>query len=135
MARTAIRLHQDRERGWKSVQHPVAVSRMMSPNDLLSWTIQRFKYAGGTLDIMRTDNPLFCKGLTFWQKIMYSVTFYSCLSPLWNIVFIVWPIIFLVTALDARTELPIAKGCKNFLERCHRNMPARSRATMAGRPA
>jgi cellulose synthase (UDP-forming) len=72
---------------------------MMSPNDLLSWTIQRFKYAGGTLDILRTDNPLFRRGLTFWQKVMYGVTFYSYLSPLWNIVFITWPIIFLFTAL------------------------------------
>lgn len=96
---TSIRLHQDRERGWKSVQHPVVVSRMMSPSDLLSWTIQRFKYAGGTLDILRTDNPLFRSGLTFWQKVMYAVTFYSYLSPLWNIVFITWPIIFLFTAL------------------------------------
>ncbi len=96
---TSIRLHQDRDRGWKSVQHPVVVSQMMSPNDLLSWTIQRFKYAGGTLDILRTDNPLFRSGLTFWQKVMYAVTFYSYLSPLWNIVFIVWPIIFLFTAL------------------------------------
>jgi cellulose synthase (UDP-forming) len=96
---TSIRLHQDRERGWKSVQHPVVVSQMMSPNDLLSWTIQRFKYAGGTLDILRTDNPLFRSGLTFWQKVMYAVTFYSYLSPLWNVVFIVWPIIFLFTAL------------------------------------
>ncbi len=96
---TSIRLHQDRERGWKSVMHPVVVSRMMSPSDLLSWTIQRFKYAGGTLDILRTDNPLFRKGLTFWQKVMYGVTFYSYLSPLWNIVFIVWPIIFLFTGL------------------------------------
>ncbi len=96
---TSIRLHEDRERGWRSVQHPVVVSRMMSPNDLLSWTIQRFKYAGGTLDILRTDNPLFRRGLTFWQKVMYGVTFYSYLSPLWNIVFIVWPIIFLFTAL------------------------------------
>ena len=96
---TSIRLHQDRERGWKSIMHPVVVSRMMSPNDLLSWTIQRFKYAAGTLDILRTDNPLFRKGLTFWQKVMYGVTFYSYLSPLWNIVFIVWPIIFLFTAI------------------------------------
>lgn len=96
---TSIRLHEDREQGWKSIQHPVVVSRMMSPNDLLSWTIQRFKYAGGTLDILRTDNPLFRRGLTFWQKVMYGVTFYSYLSPLWNIVFITWPIIFLFTAL------------------------------------
>ncbi len=96
---TSIRLHEDRERGWKSVQHPVVVTRMMSPSDLLSWTIQRFKYAGGTLDILRTDNPLLRSGLTLPQKMMYGMTFYSYLSPLWNIVFIVWPIIFLFTGL------------------------------------
>jgi len=106
---TSIRLHADQERGWKSVMHPVVVSQMMSPSDLLSWTIQRFKYAGGTLDILRTDNPLFRSGLTMPQKIMYGVTFYSYLSPLWNIVFIVWPIIFLFTGI-----VPVAAYSMDF---------------------
>jgi len=92
---TSILLHSDRDRGWKSVMHPEVVSRMISPNDLLSWTIQRFKYAGGTLDIMRNDNPLTRYGLTWPQKMMYGATFYSYLSPLWNIVFLLAPIIFL----------------------------------------
>lgn len=107
---TSIRLHKDRERGWKSVQHPVVVSRMVSPNDLLSWTIQRFKYAGGTLDILRTDNPLFAKGMTLPQRLMYGVTFYSYLSPLWNVVFILWPVIFLFTGL-----VPVATYSIDFL--------------------
>lgn len=107
---TSIRLHKDGERGWKSVQHPVVVSRMISPNDLLSWTIQRFKYAGGTLDILRTDNPLFGKGLTLPQRLMYGVTFYSYLSPLWNIVFILWPVIFLFSGLA-----PVATYSIDFL--------------------
>jgi cellulose synthase (UDP-forming) len=75
------RAHSDRERGWKSVLHPVVQARMLSPNDLLSWTIQRFKYAGGTLDIFFHDNPLFRKGLKLQQKLMYAATFYSYLSP------------------------------------------------------
>lgn len=96
---TSISLHSDRERGWKSILHPTVVSRMMSPSDLLSWTIQRFKYAGGTLDILRNDNPLTRRGLTVPQKLMYGATFYSYLSPLWNIIFIVAPIIFLFTGM------------------------------------
>lgn len=107
---TSIRLHKDRERGWKSVQHPVVVSRMISPNDLLSWTIQRFKYAGGTLDILRTDNPLFRKGMTLPQRLMYGVTFYSYLSPLWNVVFLLWPVIFLFTGI-----VPVATYSIDFL--------------------
>jgi cellulose synthase (UDP-forming) len=96
---TSIVLHSDRERGWKSVLHPVVQARMLSPNDLLSWTIQRFKYAGGTLDIFFHDNPLFRKGLKLQQKLMYAATFYSYLSPLWNIIFLVSPIVFLFSGV------------------------------------
>lgn len=96
---TSIALHSDRERGWKSVLHPVVVSRMMSPNDLLSWTIQRYKYAAGTLDILKNDNPIFRGGLTLPQKLMYGATFFSYLSPLWNAVFVIAPVIFLFTGI------------------------------------
>lgn len=96
---TSLALHSDRERGWKSVLHPVVQARMLSPNDLLSWTVQRFKYAGGTLDIFVNDSPFFRKGLTLWQKLMYAATFYSYLSPIWNVIFIVSPIVFLFTGI------------------------------------
>ncbi len=94
---TSIALHADRERKWKSVLHPVVQARMLSPNDLLSWTVQRFKYAGGTLDIFVNDNPLVKPGLTMAQKLMYAATFYSYLSPIWNVIFLLAPIIFLFT--------------------------------------
>ncbi|MCB5174500.1 glycosyltransferase [Microvirga lenta] len=97
---TSIVLHADRERGWKSVLHPKVQARMLSPNDLLSWTIQRFKYAGGTLDIMAHDNPLFRRGgLSLPQRLMYGSTFYSYLSPLWNVVFLFSPIVFLFSGV------------------------------------
>jgi cellulose synthase (UDP-forming) len=96
---TSIVLHSDKERGWKSVMHPVVQAKMLSPNDLLSWTVQRFKYAGGTLDILFHDNPLVRPGLSFKQKLMYAATFYSYLSPLWNIVFLISPIVFLFSGV------------------------------------
>ena len=40
---TSIVLHSDREREWKSYQHPYVESKMLSPQDLLTWTIQRYK--------------------------------------------------------------------------------------------
>ena len=53
---TSIVLHSDRERRWRSVFHPQIESRMLSPQDLQSWMVQRFKYAGGTLDIALRDD-------------------------------------------------------------------------------
>ncbi|WP_410216301.1 glycosyltransferase [Paracoccus sp. (in: a-proteobacteria)] len=96
---TSIVLHSDRERGWKSVLHPTYESRMLSPQDLLSWTIQRFKYAGGSLDILAHDNPLFRRGLTLPQRLMYGATFWSYLAPIWNVVFLIAPIIYLITGI------------------------------------
>ncbi|MGR3249396.1 MAG: glycosyltransferase [Paracoccus sp. (in: a-proteobacteria)] len=96
---TSIVLHSDRERGWKSVLHPTYESRMLSPQDLLSWSVQRFKYAGGALDILAHDNPLFRRGLTLSQRLMYAMTFWSNLAPLWNVIFLVAPIIYLATGI------------------------------------
>jgi cellulose synthase (UDP-forming) len=96
---TSIVLHNDEARRWKSVLHPQVESRMLSPQDLLSWAIQRFKYAGGTLDICFRDNPLFRGRMSWAQKLMYLSTFWSYFGALWNIVFIAAPIIYLFTGI------------------------------------
>ncbi len=97
---TSIVLHSDRERGWKSKMHPIIESKMLSPQDLLTWTVQRYKYAGGSLDILVNDNPLFRRGLTFAQRMMYGMTFYSYLAPIWNLVFLFAPVIYLMTGIS-----------------------------------
>jgi cellulose synthase (UDP-forming) len=97
---TSIVLHADPDRKWKSVLHPRIVSKMLSPQDLQSWMVQRFKYAGGTIDIALRDNPIFFGKLTWAQKLMYLTTFWSYFGCLWNVVFLVAPTIFLVTGIS-----------------------------------
>lgn len=97
---TSLIIHADRERGWKSILHPRVESKMLSPQDLLSWTIQRFKYAGGTLDIFFHDNPLFRKGLSLPQKLMYGATFYSYFGCLWNLLFLAAPIVYFFSGVS-----------------------------------
>jgi cellulose synthase (UDP-forming) len=97
---TSLVLHQAQDRRWKSVMHPEVESRMLSPQDLLSWTIQRFKYAGGSLDILFHDNPLLKKGLSGPQKLMYATTFWSYLGALWNTVFLLAPVVYLFSGIS-----------------------------------
>jgi cellulose synthase (UDP-forming) len=104
---TSIVLHNDPDRRWKSVMHPEVESKMLSPQDLLSWVIQRFKYAGGTLDICFHDNPLFKGRMSWKQRLMYMSTFWSYFGALWNVVFIAAPIIYLfsgITPLSAYSQ-------------------------------
>jgi cellulose synthase (UDP-forming) len=104
---TSIVIHSDPQRRWRSVHHPRVLTRMLSPQDLLAWSIQRFKYASGTLDIAWHDNPLRRPGLTTWQKVMYLATIYAYLSPLWLVPLMLAPLAFFfggvtpVVAFDA----------------------------------
>ncbi len=88
---TSIALHDD---GWRSVYHPRVLTRMLSPQDLAAWSIQRFKYASGTLDIAVRDNPVLRRGLTAWQKIAYGATIWGYLAPLWTLPLLVAPLAF-----------------------------------------
>lgn len=96
---TSMVLHGDPSRKWKSVFHPRVESKMLSPQDLQTWVVQRFKYAGGTLDIALHDNPLIRSGMDWRQKLMYGATMWSYLGGLWNIVFLLAPIIYFFTAI------------------------------------
>lgn len=97
---TSIILHSDPERRWKSVQHPEVESKMLSPQDLRSWMVQRFKYAGGTLDIMLRDRMLFRQGLSLPQRLMYGATLWSYLGGIWNLFFLLGPIIYLFSGIS-----------------------------------
>lgn len=96
---TSIELHSDTQRNWKSVLHPNIESKMLSPQDLQTWMVQRFKYAGGTLDIALHDDLLFRKGLSVPQRMMYASTVWSYFGGLWNIVFLTAPLVFLFFAV------------------------------------
>ncbi|OKB68358.1 cellulose synthase [Serratia marcescens] len=98
---TSIVLHGDPERRWRSVMHPEVESRMLSPQDLLTWMIQRFKYAAGSLDILLHDALFSAKNfkLSLAQKLMYGTTFWSYLACMWNTVFLISPLIYLFTGI------------------------------------
>jgi cellulose synthase (UDP-forming) len=124
---TSMVLHGDRERGWKSIQHPYVESKMLSPQDLLSWSIQRFKYAGGSLDILFHDRPLTRAGLTWPQKIMYGATFYSYLGGIWNTIFLAAPIVYLLFNIA-----PVSAYSTSFFVHLLPFLVANELATMVG---
>jgi cellulose synthase (UDP-forming) len=96
---TSVLLHADERRRWRSVYHPRVLTRMLSPQDPLAWSIQRFKYASGTLDIALRANPLRLRGLTAWQRLMYGATMYAYLAPLWTVPLMLAPLVFFFTGV------------------------------------
>ena len=124
---TSIVLHGDKDRNWKSVFHPQVETKMLSPQDLQTWIVQRFKYAGGTLDIALHDNPLFRSGMSFGQKIMYAATFWSYLAGIWNTIFLAAPIIYLFSGVA-----PVSAYSSEFFVRILPFLILNELAMMAG---
>lgn len=81
--------------------HPRIESKMLSPQDMLTWMIQRFKYAAGSLDILFHDNIFNRRRfkLSLPQTLMYATTFWSYLACVWNTVFLISPVIYLFTGI------------------------------------
>jgi cellulose synthase (UDP-forming) len=97
---TSIVLHADPDHHWKSVMHPKIESKMLSPQDLQTWMVQRYKYAGGSLDIALRDNPVFQGNMTLPQRIMYLTTFWSYFGCVWNFIFLIAPTLYLLTGIS-----------------------------------
>jgi cellulose synthase (UDP-forming) len=105
---TSVLLHADGERRWRSVYHPRVLTRMLSPQDPLAWSIQRFKYASGTLDIALRANPLRLRGLSAWQRLMYGATMYAYLAPLWTVPLMLAPLVYFFTGVTPIRAFDVA---------------------------
>ena len=72
---TAMKLHQA---GWKSVYHPDVLAVGLAPEEVSAFLTQRGRWASGCYQVLRRDNPLFARGLSFRQRLHYfsSVSHY-----------------------------------------------------------
>ena len=102
---TSILVHSYKKRNYKSVLHPDVESKMLSPLDLITWTAQRFRYAGGTIDLIKKEFSKFLSsGLSLGQKLMYFSTFWSYTGAIWLLILIISPIIFMFTNIAPVTS-------------------------------
>ncbi|HET7490035.1 MAG TPA: glycosyltransferase [Acidimicrobiales bacterium] len=68
---TTIRLHR---RGWKSVYHNEVLARGLAAADASQYQSQRLRWGIGAMQVLRTENPLFVRGLRLRQRIAYGAT-------------------------------------------------------------
>lgn len=106
---TALQLH---ALGWKSVFHPEILAYGLAPEDLESALRQRFRWAVGTLQVFLHYNPLTMPGLTWGQRLQYFMTIYSYFSGFASLVYLVSPIIYLLTGIP-----PVTSFASEFLIR------------------
>nr|WP_239029271.1 glycosyltransferase family 2 protein [Pseudonocardia acidicola] len=89
---TAMRLH---ALGWRTVYHHEILAHGLAPEDLGTMLHQRLRWSQGTLQVMLKENPLFQRGLTAGQRLMYFATMWSYLSGFAAVVYLAAPTLYL----------------------------------------
>ncbi|HZG65923.1 MAG TPA: glycosyltransferase, partial [Herpetosiphonaceae bacterium] len=90
---TAMRLH---AMGWRTAYHHEILARGLAPEDLRTALQQRLRWAQGTIQIMLRENPLFLRGLSLGQKLMYFATMWGYLSGFAVVIYLAAPVLYLL---------------------------------------
>lgn len=96
-AHTALKMQR---LGWKSAFLAIPLAAGLATERLGLHVIQRTRWARGMTQILRMDNPLFGRGLTFPQRLCYLNAMISFQSGLPRVVFLTAPIAFLLFNLN-----------------------------------
>jgi len=105
---TAMHLH---AMGWGSVYHHEVLVHGLAPEDVSTMLSQRHRWAAGTMQVFFKDNPLFLRGLTLAQRLMYLGTMTSYLNGFAALSYIAAPVVFLVAGTYPLTASPVVFFC------------------------
>ncbi|HDS1787834.1 UDP-forming cellulose synthase catalytic subunit [Pseudomonas putida] len=92
-AHTALRLHRQ---GWTSAYLSIPQAACLATESLSAHIGQRIRWARGMVQIFRTDNPLFGRGLSLFQRVCYANAMLHFLAGLPRLVFLTAPLAFLL---------------------------------------
>ncbi|MBM7798564.1 cellulose synthase/poly-beta-1,6-N-acetylglucosamine synthase-like glycosyltransferase [Microlunatus panaciterrae] len=111
----SLRLHAR----WRSVFVPGVLARGLGPMDLRSYFGQQRRWAIGTLGALRTNGrQIFWPsrtGLSLEQRVQYGLAATHYLGGLKDLIFVLAPLVFLVTAIPAVSGATLGDFINHFL--------------------
>jgi len=96
-AHTALMMHR---KGWNSSFVDVPMASGLATESLSAHVGQRIRWARGMIQVFRTDNPLFGRGLKLAQRLSYSSAMIHFLNGLPRLVFMLAPLVFLFFSVN-----------------------------------
>jgi cellulose synthase (UDP-forming) len=92
-AHTSLRMQMN---GWNTAYINIPQAAGLATERLSGHVKQRIRWARGMIQVMRTDNPLFAKGLKFPQRICYFNAMSHFLYAFPRLIFLTAPLIYLI---------------------------------------
>jgi cellulose synthase (UDP-forming) len=99
-AHTSLRMQ---KRGYNTAYINIPQAAGLSTETLAAHVGQRIRWARGMIQIFRTDNPLFAKGMKFTQRLCYLNAMIHFLYAVPRLVFLLSPLVYM---LLGRTIIP-----------------------------
>src|SRR5579863_305832 len=93
---TGLRLQ---KKGWKVVYYNRTVARGLAPQTYRGFATQWNRWGQGAMQVLRKENPLFGRGLSFGQRLNYFASFYFYWMSFQKFIYIATPIFCLVAAI------------------------------------
>ncbi|MFO7654951.1 MAG: glycosyltransferase family 2 protein [Candidatus Krumholzibacteriia bacterium] len=109
---TSMRLH---AAGWRSVYVDEPLGFMQAADTAFAYARQRLRWAQGSMQILRRENPLFRRGLSWTQRIGYLNSLGGYLLAYQHLLFYLAPAIYLLggpspIALESGAAVPVFAG-------------------------
>ena len=102
---TSLRLQ---KKGWRVLYFNRTVARGLAPQTFSGFAGQWQRWGIGAMQVMRQENPLFCRGLSFGQRICYFSSFYFYWMSFVKLFFVLTPIISLCLGVFPLVTQPLA---------------------------
>ncbi|MFZ5475725.1 MAG: UDP-forming cellulose synthase catalytic subunit [Myxococcota bacterium] len=107
-AHTALRMH---ARGWESAYVPVPQAAGLATERYAYFVSQRMRWARGMIQILRLDNPLLKKGLTWSQRLNYFNAACHFLFGIPRMLYLLAPPAYLVFGVHPLEASAVAIAC------------------------
>lgn len=99
---TTIRFHR---RGWRTVYHNEVLARGLAASDASQYQAQRLRWGTGAMQVLRSENPLWCPGLRLRQRLAYAATLLGWFDAWRSLGYLVVPVVVLLTgAVPIQTD-------------------------------
>jgi cellulose synthase (UDP-forming) len=95
-AHTSLRMQ---TRGWNTAYINTPQAAGLATESLSAHVGQRIRWARGMVQILRTDNPLFARGLNFPQRLCYFNAMVHFLYALPRLIFLTAPLVYMLFGL------------------------------------
>ena len=114
---TTIRLHR---RGWRTVYHNEVLARGLAASDAATYQLQRHRWGTGAMQVLRSENPMFVRGLSITQRLSYAATLLGWFDAWRSLGYLLLPIVVIATG-----AVPIAADPLTFALAFGTNVRAR----------